>query len=109
MLCGYVQADALAKADSLFYNMPKRNIVLWIVMLDRLIQDGRIDDANRLFDKMPKKDAAQTSMITGYCQAGRTSEARELFYSVPRRNVISWTTMILGYAHNLRFDLARKL
>ncbi|KAK2977195.1 hypothetical protein RJ640_008820 [Escallonia rubra] len=90
--------------------MPEKNVVSWTVMLGGLVQDGRIDEARALFDKIPVKDVvARTSMIGGYCQVGRLAEARELFDEMPRRNVIAWTTMISGYVQNQRVDVARKL
>ncbi|OWM72396.1 hypothetical protein CDL15_Pgr018281 [Punica granatum] len=110
MVRGYVQGGMIAEAESLFWQMPEKNVVSWTVMLGGLIQDGRIDEARQLYNMMPLKDVvARTNMIGGYCQDGRLAEAREIFDEMPRRNVISWTAMITGYVQNQRVDVARKL
>lgn len=38
-------------AESLFWKMPEKNKVSWTVMFIGFIQDGRIDDARKLYCK----------------------------------------------------------
>ena len=37
-------------------------------------------------------------MIVGYAQNCMVDEAAKLFDEIPERNVVSWTSLILGYA-----------
>ncbi|KAB2631215.1 pentatricopeptide repeat-containing protein [Pyrus ussuriensis x Pyrus communis] len=105
-----MQEGMISEAESLFWEMPEKNVVSWTVMLGGMIQEGWIDDARRLYDMMPEKDVvARTNMIGGYFQIGRLAEAREILYEMPHRNVVSWTTMVSGYVHNQQVDIARKL
>ncbi|KAM1221343.1 hypothetical protein ACFX2J_009015 [Malus domestica] len=99
----YAWLGQIEKARRVFDQMPDKNIVSWNsmvggyfqVMLGGMIQEGRIDDARRLYDMMPKKDVvARTNMIGGCFQIDRLAEACEIFYEMPRRNVVSWTTMV---------------
>ncbi|BAT76201.1 hypothetical protein LR48_Vigan01g245800 [Vigna angularis] len=39
-----------------------------------------------------------SSLLNLYCKTGLVAEARELFDEMPVRNVVSWATMISGYA-----------
>ena len=48
-------------------------------------------------------------MILGYAQNGRVDEAYKLFEKIPKRNLVSWTAMITGYAQDGRVDEALKL
>ncbi|XP_057816354.2 pentatricopeptide repeat-containing protein At3g12770 isoform X2 [Cryptomeria japonica] len=41
-----------------------------------------------------------TSLIDMYAKCGSMDKAHELFDGMPRRDVISWTTIIAGYAQN---------
>ncbi|KAM2227415.1 hypothetical protein ACFXTI_014222 [Malus domestica] len=94
----YARLGQIEKARRVFDQMHDKNIVSWNsmvgghlqVMLGGLIQEGRIDDARRLYDMMPDKDVvARTNMIGWYFQVGRLAKAREIFYEMPRRNVVS--------------------
>ncbi|XP_057837804.1 pentatricopeptide repeat-containing protein At3g09040, mitochondrial-like [Cryptomeria japonica] len=40
------------------------------------------------------------ALVDMYAKCGRTDKAHELFDSMPQRDVISWNTMIAGYAQN---------
>ncbi|XP_057830927.2 pentatricopeptide repeat-containing protein At2g13600-like [Cryptomeria japonica] len=44
-----------------------------------------------------------------YAKCGSIDKARELFDKIPPKNVVSWTAMITGYAHNNVLDEAFRL
>jgi len=46
-------------------------------------------------------------MIAGYIRNGQIEDARTLFDEMPKRDVVSWTTMIAGYAKNGRVEYAQ--
>lgn len=59
---------------------------------------GLMDDAQRLFDKMPQRDVVTWNiLITQYTKWGEMEAAHELFDQMPERSVTSWTAMIAGY------------
>ncbi|CAN6484713.1 unnamed protein product [Victoria cruziana] len=49
------------------------------------------------------------SSVDMYCKCGRLSTARQLFDRMPEKNVVSWTTLINGYAENGLFESALRL
>ncbi|KAK7340183.1 hypothetical protein VNO77_20879 [Canavalia gladiata] len=66
--------------------------------LNGLSKSGRIDDARKVFDKMPQRDEyTWNTMISGYVNAGRLVEARELFDGFSGRSSITWSSLISGY------------
>ncbi|PKI50268.1 hypothetical protein CRG98_029341 [Punica granatum] len=71
---------------------------------------GPVGDARRIFDEMPEKriPADWNSMISGYWKWGFGERARELFDTMPCRNVITWTAMVAGCAKTGDLDSARK-
>ncbi|RZB55749.1 tRNA pseudouridine synthase A isoform C [Glycine soja] len=52
---------------------------------------------------------AASSLLNMYCKTGFVSEAHELFDEMPERNVVSWATMIFGYASQELTDEALEL
>ncbi|GAV76798.1 PPR domain-containing protein/PPR_1 domain-containing protein/PPR_2 domain-containing protein, partial [Cephalotus follicularis] len=84
--------------------------VSWNTVIAALGQHGRMEEARRLFDRMPQRDVITwTAMIAGLARNGRIDEAREVFERMPERNVVSWNEMITGYARNMMLDEAFEL
>lgn len=50
-----------------------------------------------------------SALVHMYVKCGYVSEALQVFDSMPERNVVSWRTMIVGYARNGRCQEALKL
>ncbi|KAL9331032.1 hypothetical protein ACSQ67_000642 [Phaseolus vulgaris] len=69
------------------------------LLIFRLCEDGKIDDARKVFDKMLERDIGLwTTMISGYLKCGMIREARKLFDRLDaKKNVVTWTAMIKGY------------
>ncbi|KAF3678727.1 Pentatricopeptide repeat-containing protein, mitochondrial [Capsicum annuum] len=86
-------------------------------------QKGRVDDARRLFDKVPccsgqgisrnkrfeRNVVSWNSMIMAYIKAGDVVSARELFDQMTERDTFSWNTMVCGYVHASNMDEASDL
>ncbi|KAH0457376.1 hypothetical protein IEQ34_012691 [Dendrobium chrysotoxum] len=78
--------------------------------LTHLARCGRIDEAVKLFESMPARNAVSWNcMISGLAKNGRVADARHLFDRMASKNLISWNTMIAGYSHNNRVLEASQL
>lgn len=56
------------------------NVVVSGALLDMYAKTGLLDDAVRVFDEMPERDAVVWNcMVTAYARAGRAAETLELF------------------------------
>ncbi|KAJ6849354.1 pentatricopeptide repeat-containing protein-like [Iris pallida] len=104
MIAGCVGFGDLDGAQKLFDVMPVRDAFSWAVLIDGYgkgaAAGGGVARARELFDRAEeeaKDSACWNSMVGAYCRAGDMGSARELFESMPRRNVISWSVMIDGY------------
>lgn len=42
----------------------------------------------------------KSALIDMYSKCGSISEAKRLFYSMPKRNTVTWNSMMFGYANN---------
>lgn len=49
------------------------------------------------------------AIITIYCRAGNTNDARKVFSAVHEKNAVTWTSMISGYAQSGHSEEALKL
>lgn len=52
---------------------------------------------------------AGSALVDMYCKCGRIEDARNVFDTMPERNVVSWNSMIAGYVKNGQADDALKL
>ncbi|MQM21182.1 hypothetical protein Taro_054217 [Colocasia esculenta] len=43
-------------------------------------------------------------LVNMYCKCGRLDVARQLFDAMPRRNLVSWTSLLTGYGQHGRHD-----
>eukprot|EP01018_Ginkgo_biloba_P026305 Gb_39298 [translate_table: standard] len=76
-------------------------------LVDMYIKCGSIDEASKVFNKMPERNAfSWTAMVAGYSQNGQVDDAFKLFHKMPERDAVSWTAMIAGYAYNGHFNEA---
>jgi len=79
-------------------------------MIAAYAQDGNIEEASRLFDKMPERDVASwNAMISCYVCRGKLDDARRMFDRMPNRNRVSWTSIIAGYAQDGNGEEALKV
>ncbi|KAK1282447.1 Pentatricopeptide repeat-containing protein [Acorus calamus] len=77
-------------------------------LIDLYSKLGSIREARRLFDGLPVRDVASgNAMIGGYMRVGEVGNAEEVFERMGvRRNVVSWTAMVSGFAQNGYADRA---
>ncbi|CAA7403745.1 unnamed protein product [Spirodela intermedia] len=79
--------------------------------ISRLVRDGDVDSARRLFDAMPVKNLVSWNlMLAAYSKKpGRLAEARELFAEIPSPDVVSFNTMLSCHFRNGDAEGARRL
>ncbi|XP_057445265.1 pentatricopeptide repeat-containing protein At2g35030, mitochondrial-like [Lotus japonicus] len=79
--------------------------------ISRLCQEGRIDDARKLFDRMPERDLhLWGTMINGYIMCGVIKEARKLFDGPDAmKDVVTWTALVNGYVKLNQIEEAERL
>ncbi|CAL5050560.1 unnamed protein product [Urochloa decumbens] len=58
-------------------------------------------EARRVFDELPRRDAAvYNALLSAYARGGLIDAAEKLFEEMPDKNLVSWTAMVSGYAQN---------
>ncbi|CAM6012949.1 unnamed protein product [Sphagnum balticum] len=67
-------------------------------LVDMYAKCGHVEDALRVFNKMPSRDVVTWSaLILGHVKYGQGQKALELFRQMQQEDVVTWTAMILGY------------
>lgn len=76
----------------------EENLTLNNAMLDMYVKCGSVEDAERLFDRMPEKDIVSwTTMLDGYARLGNYDEARRVFGAMPGQDIAAWNVLISSY------------
>ncbi|XP_024539378.1 pentatricopeptide repeat-containing protein At4g02750-like [Selaginella moellendorffii] len=79
--------------------MPQSDTVSWNSMVQAYAQDGHVEQARDVFERMPRRNVVLfTALIQAYARRGEMEEAKRLFDEMPQRDVVAWTTMVVGYA-----------
>ncbi|CAN0858105.1 Pentatricopeptide repeat-containing protein At4g02750, partial [Linum grandiflorum] len=115
---GYVQGGDITRARELFNEMPEHDFISWSAMIAGYVQNGFSEDALHLFVEMKRTgERLNRSSITcaltacsdiaalelekrSARQCGSINEARDAFHEIAERDVVSWNTMIHGYARH---------
>eukprot|EP01018_Ginkgo_biloba_P003629 Gb_16327 [translate_table: standard] len=109
MIAGYIQNGHVRESLMLFNQMRQANAkpnsltmvnLLWVCTLLGAVQQG-----NRIHNYIIKCGfesdiVVETALIDMYAKCGSIEIARQLFARMSRRNVVSWSAMIAGYAQN---------
>ncbi|CAL2229656.1 unnamed protein product [Prunus armeniaca] len=106
MVNGYAKLGDLLAARKFFNDMPERNFI--VCALSACGQLGCMDLGQWIHQHYLNRRRIQPSMILGnvlmdmYAKYGRINSATELFGEMPKRNLVSWNTMIARYAGNAK-------
>ncbi|KAJ1258700.1 hypothetical protein BS78_10G095800 [Paspalum vaginatum] len=129
MVSGFIRNGCLQEADELLTKrLRMRDMAKAVDAYNTLIaaygQSGRVTDARRLFDMIPKSQdrhkepktagfernvVSWNSMMMCYIRTGDVSSARELFDEMLDKDLVSWNTMIAGYTQASDMEEAEKL
>lgn len=109
IIAGYTQHGHGCTALSMFGKMQEEGIkpdkVILACLLKACGSIQSVEHGNMLYEQVIK-NGFESDVFVGnnlfymYAKAGSLEEARKVFNSLSNRDVISWATMIAGYAHN---------
>ncbi|XP_011622619.1 pentatricopeptide repeat-containing protein At2g22410, mitochondrial [Amborella trichopoda] len=118
MINGYVRGGFLNEAIELFREMGLQNMkpdeVTMIAMVSASRQLGDLELGQSFHDFINKKGIRMTVPLTNalidmYAKCCCLEVAQRLFNEMPKRTIISWTTMIASYARVGMMEQAREL
>ncbi|WZZ85408.1 hypothetical protein YC2023_113987 [Brassica napus] len=128
MIDGYMRLGDCKAARTLFDQMRVRSVVSWNTMISGYCKYGAFKEAVEIFCEMRRvdlrpsyvtlwlhsyaeskgiefDDVLGSALIDMYSKCGVVERAVEVFERLPRKNVITWSAMINGFAiHGLASD-----
>eukprot|EP01018_Ginkgo_biloba_P019324 Gb_30146 [translate_table: standard] len=118
MIAAYAQNGHGEKALKLFYHMQHAGVkpnnftfssaIRACATLEALEQGIEI---HKLFQRSGCRSdvVIESALVDMYVKCGHIEEARQVFDKMSQRNVVTWTTMIVGYAQNERGEESLRL
>ncbi|KAK4721317.1 hypothetical protein R3W88_011550 [Solanum pinnatisectum] len=97
----YIKMGFIDAALKLFYDLPKRNLPVWNLVLRGICELGRLSEFLRLYNDMKMENVEPNGvtfcyLIHGCCKERLVDKGRQLH----SHDVISWNSMVSVYAAN---------
>ncbi|KAF2311620.1 hypothetical protein GH714_025297 [Hevea brasiliensis] len=115
MISGYLQCDCSAEALKVFGNLLGDNCVRFdeVTLINALTASGRMGflDLGKelhgliIVNRFVLDVFLGSSLIDMYAKCGKMEDARKVFDKIPDRNLVCWTSMIVGCA---RLDMFKE-
>ncbi|XP_061342968.1 pentatricopeptide repeat-containing protein At4g35130, chloroplastic-like [Gastrolobium bilobum] len=106
---GYVKVGHAVETFNLFNQMQHQSIgidfVVFLNLISGCIQEGELLLASSVHSLILKcgcdgEDSIENSLITMYAKCCDLTSARRIFDLIIEKNILSWTSVIAGYAHS---------
>lgn len=118
IISGYSEKGDLDEALRLFHAMEaageKPDLVTMLSLISGCIQAGALELGKWIHSYAFSHGLRENivfcnALIDMYAKCGSMNDARELFYLMPEKTIVSWTTMVSGCALNGKFKEALDL
>ncbi|KAK7380156.1 hypothetical protein VNO78_32621 [Psophocarpus tetragonolobus] len=122
MIGGYVKNGHAVEAFGLFNQMRRQSVgidfVVFLNLISGCTQAGELLLASSLHSLVLKcgcdeEDSIENLLITMYAKCCNLTSARKIFDLITEKSMLSWTSMIAGYAHSSHpgeaLDLFRRM
>ncbi|KAI5662233.1 hypothetical protein M9H77_21556 [Catharanthus roseus] len=87
---GYLKVGKFEKANQIFHQMDKKDVVSWSSMVDGYCKHGRVSVARELFDLMSERnEVTWSAMINGYMKMGNFEDGLDMFLKMRREGLVS--------------------
>ncbi|CAO2841362.1 unnamed protein product [Amaranthus hypochondriacus] len=108
MIAGYAGAGDMDNAQKLFDRMTDRNVISWTTMITGYVHVNQPKEAIKIFQGMQGLEVDEVAVLAalsacadcGALKLGDVGKALQVFESVQCKNVVSWTTIIVGLAYH---------
>ncbi|OIW18947.1 hypothetical protein TanjilG_09141 [Lupinus angustifolius] len=108
----YCKCKEYSHAIKVLQHMPFRDVVSWTAIISGCAKLGLKSEALEWLQEMMEEGVlpnSYTSLISMYVKCGNVADAFQVFDNMPKRNLVSWKAMILGYVRNGQYKEALKL
>ena len=109
IIAGYADHGLGDAALELAYQMQEKRVKpnkhTFISFLNACASRAALEEGKRVHDEIVKRygtvDAhLGSALISMYSKCGNVADAQQVFYTIPKRNVVVWNAMISGYAQH---------
>lgn len=117
MMSGYNRSKQFNESRELFYSMEKRRVlptaVTLVSMLSACSKLKDLEAGKRVHQYIKDHNVEsnltlENALVDAYASCGEMDIALDIFKSMKKRDVISWTAIVMGFLNFEQVDLARK-
>ncbi|KAK9142990.1 hypothetical protein Syun_012390 [Stephania yunnanensis] len=109
VITGYIIQDRVVEALEFFAKMRLEGVeqdefthstILKGVSSSSALTWGRVVHSSAIKSGLDTSVICGSALVDMYSKCGEISSAELVFHSLPKKNLVSWNTMLAGYAHN---------
>ncbi|KAA8528394.1 hypothetical protein F0562_035749 [Nyssa sinensis] len=102
------------KALSILREDTKVESSIYVPLLQECIDKNSVSEAQAIHAHIIKTGTHEdlflmTFLVNVYAKCGIMGDAHKVFDNLPRRNVVTWTSLMTGYVHNSQPELALRV
>ncbi|KAA8518832.1 hypothetical protein F0562_016394 [Nyssa sinensis] len=100
----YVKCGALGNAYRVFEEMPVKNVVSWTAIINGFALEWQVDVCLELYRLMRNSTAKPNDFtlasLLSACKCGNVPDGLYIFENMHSKDLVSWNSMIAGYAQH---------
>ncbi|XP_024524492.1 pentatricopeptide repeat-containing protein At2g35030, mitochondrial-like [Selaginella moellendorffii] len=110
MLAAYAQHNRFEKMDSIFSDMPARDLISWNSVLWANAEFCGFGKTKTMFDAMPEWDIISYNvMLLAHTHTGHINDVESLFAAMPERDLVGYSQVIAVHIVHKDLDRAKLL
>ncbi|CAN1809334.1 Pentatricopeptide repeat-containing protein At4g02750 [Linum perenne] len=104
MVAAYANAGRFTEARKVFHDCPIKSSITWSGLIAGYCRHGKCVHCLILKSGFGGYQVVNNALVDMYAKQGKMDLAVAIFNNMEDRDVVSWTSLVVGYSHNRSFE-----